>query len=87
MGYSRRKPNKGGERGGVDDEILKKEHVEIPGVNLRRGGFSRSVQKKAHVEFLWVLVFDREISKECHTILQNFQGRKLVFYRISQGKS
>ena len=36
MGYSRKNPNKGG-GGGVEDMefpwVLKKEHLEIPGVN------------------------------------------------------
>ena len=34
--------------------------------------------------FPWVLVFDLAISTGCHTILQNFQGWKLVFSRISK---
>ena len=42
--------------------------------------------RKAHVEFPWVLDFDLEISKGYHTILQNFQGWKLVFGIISKDK-
>ena len=38
------------------------------------------------MEVPWVLVFDLGISKGHHTILQNFQGRKFVFFWISKGK-
>ena len=51
--------------------------VEIPEVDCSR---------KSPVESPWVLVFDLGICKGCHTILQNFQGWKLVFSRISKGK-
>ena len=42
--------------------------------------------RKSQVEFPWVLVFELGLSKGCHTILQNFQGWKLVFSGISRGK-
>ena len=34
----------------------------------------------------WVLVFDLGISARGQTILQNFQGSKLVFSRVSEDK-
>ena len=52
--------------------VLKKKHVEIPEVNLKRSGISRGVPEKLG-EFPWFLVFDLRISKECNTILQKFQ--------------
>ena len=48
--------------------------------------FFTGIQLILFLEFQWVLVFELEISKWCHTILQNFQWRKLVFSRISKGK-
>ena len=42
--------------------------------------------RKNHVEFPWVLIFDLGISKGCHTVLQNYQGWKLVFSGISKVK-
>ena len=67
--------------------LLKKENVEIPGVNWKRCRISRGGQVKTHVEFPWVLVFDLGISKWCHTILLNFQEWKLVFSGISKCRS
>ena len=54
--------------------------------SIKRSGIFRGVKKKVHGEFPWVLAFDLEISKECHTVLQNFQGWKLVFSGISKGR-
>ena len=38
------------------------------------------------MEFPCFLVFEVRISQGYHTILQNFQGFKLVFSRFSKGK-
>ena len=76
--------------GGVED-------LEFPGVLKRKkncGNSSGQLKKKwnfqgcsrkTHVKFPWVLIFDLGISKECHTILQNFQGWKLFFSGICKG--
>ena len=53
--------------------VLKKEHVEIPGVNEKRRGISSGVQEKImwnfHRSWFLTLEFPRGV-----TILQNFQG-------------
>ena len=77
-----------GREGAVEDMefpgVLKKEHVEIFGVNLERSGISRSVNKSCAIS-IWVLVFDTGVSKGCNTILQNFWW-KLGFSGIFKGK-
>ena len=79
MGYSRKKPKQGGE--GVDDiefpGVLKKEHVEIPGVYQKKGGiFKEDDQEKVFWNFHRVLVF----------WCWNFQGMSHSFCGISMGE-
>ena len=54
-------------------------------VQLKKKWNFQGCSRKTHVKFPLVLIFDFGISKECHTILQNFQGWKLVFSRICKG--
>ena len=42
--------------------------------------------RKTHVDFPWILLSNLGISKECQTILQYFQGWKLVFSWNSRSK-
>ena len=42
--------------------VLKKESVEIPGLNWKGSRIPRGFQLKTHVEFPWVLAFDLGIS-------------------------
>ena len=66
--------------GGVEDMefpgVLKKEHVEILGINLKRSGISRVCSRKIHVEFPWVLFLTLE-----------FPRGATQFWRISRGES
>ena len=54
--------------------VLKKEHVcgNSRGQLKKKSNF-HGYSRKTHVEFPWILVFDLRISKECNTILQNYQ--------------
>ena len=55
-------------------------------VYLKKKRNFQGCSKKNYVEFPCFLVFEVRISKGYHTILQNFQGFKLVFSRFSKGK-
>ena len=82
MNHSRKKQNRrrGGGGGGVEDmefpHVLKKEHVEIPGVNFN---------KHRIAEFPWVLVFNLGLQFNfqgkgvSHNFAWNFQGVKVCF--------
>ena len=60
--------------------------VGMEDMNFQRYWIKSMWKIQVHGEFRWVLAFDLEISKECHTVLQNFQGWKLVFSGISKGR-
>ena len=73
--------------------VLKKNHVEIPGVNWKRRGISRGFTKFCENFFqklMWNFHGSRLLTSEFprggHTVLQNFQGWKLVFSRIFKAK-
>ena len=86
MHYSRKKKVCGG--GGMRMEflgVLKKGHVEVPGVNKKRSEISRGVENWCRIFMdpgFWPWNF-QEVSR---TILQNFQGWKFVFNGNSIGK-
>ena len=80
MNHSRKKLNRRRGGGGVEDmefsHVLKKEHVEIPGVNFN---------KHRIAEFPWVLVFNLGLQFNfqgkgvSHNFAWNFQGVKVCF--------
>ena len=55
-------------------------------VYLKKKRNFQGCSRKNYVEFPCFLVFEVRISQGYHTILQNFQGFKLVFSRFSKGK-
>ena len=58
---------------------------KFQGIIKKRNGTFRCIQEiKIYLDFTWVLFLG--ISKKFHTVLQNFEGCKLVFCKISKGK-
>ena len=85
MCLSLKNPNTGGWQYGISTGIEERARGNLRGQLKSKLNF-QGCSRKAHVEFPWVLIFDFGVLKGCHTILQNFQGWKIVFSGISKGK-
>ena len=83
--YQKKKQKRGFEDMEFSGGIEERKYGNSSGKLRKKQNFQRCSKVKTHVKFRWVLVFHRGISKRCHTILLNFQGRKLVFTGISKG--
>ena len=85
MGYTRKTNKRGFEDMEFSGGIEERKYGNSTGKLKKKQNFQRCSKVKTHVKFWWVLVFHLGISKRCHTILLNFQRRKLVFTGISKG--
>ena len=88
MNYSKKNPNmiQGLSAWNFHSRGIEERAHENISVQLKRSGITGGSQRKNNVKFPWVLVFELGVSKRWHTILQNCQGWKLVFSKISKGK-
>ena len=88
MNYSKKNPNmiQGLSAWNFHSRGIEERAHENISVQLKRSGITGGSQRKNNVKFPWVLVFELGVSKGWHTILQNCQGWKLVFSKISKGK-
>ena len=83
LSYSRKKTNSVGWGHGISRGIEERKCGNSRGQLKRKRNF-QGCPSKTHVEFPWVLVFDLEISKGCHTNLLNFKEWKVVFSETSK---
>ena len=84
MGYSRKNLNRAVEEMEFPG-VLKKENVEIPGVNFKKSRISRGVQAKTHVEFhgscFLTLEFPKGVTEFCR-ISRSESFFSLEFLRV-----